>query len=380
MEALSAHEMEVILQRLEALVADLEQDLRTPTLYAFILLAHEFAGAKKAQYTLAHLRRCLALAQRLRPIRDRLGSSAGGRWTPLHDVGEVLHAEATRLSSLYGVARPACRQHKRVLQQAFRAAFTQATGKVYHPYGLSLTAKERATITGFWDEALRTALAWFQARGEVEALDQVMACLPAWADRHHARWSRQGWREPSATEVMALVTDYLRVCEVCLETVAEVARAAVAHAPIVDPVQVTQDVEQEYSEQVRALRTQLSVLPLPKDTPKAQHAQLRHAKAQLQHELQALLKAQEAEMTRRVRQHATARHKLDTLVKTAREYTDTLLHKVGNASVDVLPRLLWVYELDRQGEDAWRTAKREAKRFVRQVRHASAPPAAGEVP
>jgi hypothetical protein len=40
--------------------------------------------------------------------------------------------------------------------------------------------------------------------------------------------------------------------------------------------------------------------------------------------------------------------------------------------VDVLPRLLWIYELDRQGEDDWRTAKREAKRFVRQVRHASA--------
>jgi hypothetical protein len=67
-------------------------------------------------------------------------------------------------------------------------------------------------------------------------------------------------------------------------------------------------------------------------------------------------------------------------VKTASGYQDTLLRTVGNASVDVLPRLLWIYELDRQGEEAWRTAKREAKRFVRQVRYASAPPVAGEVP
>src|SRR5262249_4246313 len=150
-----------------------------------------------------------------RAIRDRL-VPAGGRWTPLHDVGEVIHAEATRLSSLYGVARPACRQARRGLQPAFRTAFTPATGERYPKYGLALAATERATITAWWDEALRTALARFQARGEVEALDQVMACLPAWADRHHERWRRQGWREPSATEVMALFQDYLRVCEVCL--------------------------------------------------------------------------------------------------------------------------------------------------------------------
>ena len=203
MDALTEHEIEVIVQRLETLVTDLEHDRSTPTFYAFIVLAQEFAGTKKAQYTLAHIRRCLALAHRMRPIRDMLVSS-GGRWTPLHDVGEVIHAEATRLSSLYGVARPACRTARRELQQAFRAAFMQATGKAYQKYGLSLTAKERTTITAWWDEALHTALTRFQARGEVEALDQVMACLPVWADRHHERWSRQGWREPSATDVMHL--------------------------------------------------------------------------------------------------------------------------------------------------------------------------------
>ena len=175
MDTLTEHEMEVIVQRLETFVTDLEHDGSLPMLYAFVLLAQEYAGMKKARYALAHIRRCLALAHRMRTIRDRL-VFAGGRWTPLHDVGEVLHAEATRLSSLYGVARPACRTARRALQQAFRVSFTQATGKAYQKYGLSLTAKERATITAFWDNALRTALARFQATSAVEALDQVMAC------------------------------------------------------------------------------------------------------------------------------------------------------------------------------------------------------------
>jgi hypothetical protein len=379
MEALTEHEMEVIIQRLEAYVVALEHDRSSPTLYAFVLVAHEFAGAKKAQYTLAHIRRCLALAHRMRALRDRL-VSAGGRWTPLHDVGEVIHAAATRLSSLYGVARPACRQHKREFQQEFRTAFTQATGHAYQKYGRTLTAKERATITAWWDEALRMALARFQTRGEVDALDQVMACLPVWADRHYERWSRQGWREPSAHEIMALVTDYLRVCETCLETVAEIARAAVAQASVVDQAQVTRDVEQQYREQVQALRAQLSTLPLPKDTPKAQQAQLRQEKSQLQHALQALVSAQEAEIKSRVKKDAHARHKLVRLVQMASGYPDTVLCTVGNASVDVLPRILWIYEMDRQGDEAWRTAKREAKRFLRQVRHAGAPPRAVEAP
>jgi hypothetical protein len=377
MDALTEPEIEGIVQRLETFVTALEHDLSTPTFYAFVLLAQEFAVAKKVRYTLAHIRRCLTLAHRMRPIRDRL-VSAGGRWTPLHEVGEVIQAEATRLSSLYGVARPACRTQRRELQQAFRTAFTQATGKTYQKYGLSLTTKESATITAWWDEALRTALARFQSSGEVEALDQVMACLPVWADRHHERWSRQGWREPSATEVTHLFEDYLRVCEACLGTVAQLVSTAVAHIPVVDPAEVTRDVEPQYTEQVQALRARLSALPLPKDTPKAQHAQLRKERTQLQHELQALLKAQEAEITRRIKQGAHARHKLDTLVKTASGYIDSLVSKVGKASVDVLPRMLWIYELDRQGDADWRMAKREAKRFVRQLRQGSATPVAVE--
>ncbi len=130
MEALTEKEIEVILQRLETYVADLEHDVSTHTFYAFVLVAQEFAGTKKARYSLEHIRRCLALAHRMRAIRDVLVSSAS-RWTPLHDVGELIHAEATRLTSLYGVARPAWRTVRRELQQAFRAVFTQATGKAY---------------------------------------------------------------------------------------------------------------------------------------------------------------------------------------------------------------------------------------------------------
>src|SRR6266567_9623964 len=62
MDALTEHEMEVIVQRLETLVTDLEHDLSTPTFYAFVLLAQEFAGTKNAPYTLTHIRRCLVLA------------------------------------------------------------------------------------------------------------------------------------------------------------------------------------------------------------------------------------------------------------------------------------------------------------------------------
>src|SRR5712691_9220202 len=114
MDVLTEHEMEVIIQRLETLVTDLEHDRSVPTFYLFVLVAQEFAVAKKTLYTLAHLRRCLALAHRMRAIRDMLVSSAG-RWTPLHEVGELIHGEATRLSSLYGVARPACGTQRRAL-------------------------------------------------------------------------------------------------------------------------------------------------------------------------------------------------------------------------------------------------------------------------
>jgi hypothetical protein len=377
MDALTEPEIEAIIQRLETLVTDLEHDVRVETFYLFVLLAQEFAVAKKTTYTLAHLRRCLMLAQRMLPIRDQLVSS-GGRWTPLRDVVELLHGEATRLATLYGVARPACSKVRRELQQAFRTTFTQVTGKPYQKYGFSWTIKERTTITAFWEDALHAAFTRFQTTGAVEALDEVMACLPVWADRHHERWSQQTWREPSAKNVMAMVTSYLQVCEACVETIPQLAHAAVANALIADPAQVTQEVAAQHREEVQTLRSQLSALPHPKDTPKAQQAPLRQQKTQLTQELQALLQAQDLEIARRLKRHANARHKLATLAKTVHGYPDTVLQKVGKASADVLPRMVWIYEYDRQGDEDWRAAKREARRFVRHVQQASATPVAVE--
>ena len=379
MERLTAHETEVILQRLEALVTELEHEPSAYTFYLFVLLAEAFAGLKPALATLAHLRRCVTLAHRMRAIRAELLPDASP-WNPLTALLDLLHAEATRLTTLYGVARPACRTRGRELRQALHAAFTQATGKVYQTYGPVKSAKERTTITAFWDDALRTALAAFQAAGTAETLDAVLACLPAWTDRHHERWSTRGWREPAPPEVLQRLTDYLRVCEACLGSIAQLARAGVADAPVVERAQVAPAIEQEYATQLHPLRAQLSALPRPKDVPKAQHAQLWKDRAQLQQALDALLSAQEAEITRQVKQSSTARHKLATLVKLVQGYPETLLRKVGKASVDVLPRIIWIYDFERQGDDDWRTAKRDARRFVRQVRHASAPPVAGEAP
>jgi hypothetical protein len=375
MEKLTAPESEVILQRVEALVTGLEHDPSVYTLYLVVLLAEAFAGTPPALATLAHIRRYVALAHRLRAIRAGLLPDASP-WTPLTALLDLLHAEATRLTTLYGAARPTYRTHRRALQQAFRTAFTQATGKVYHPYGPVKNATERATITAFWDEALRTALAQFQADPVTDTLDAVMACLPAWTDRHHERWSTRGWREPSPPEVIQRLTDYLQVWEVCGEPLAQLAGAALEQAPVVEPAQVTQDLAPRYAAQEQALRAQLSALPRPKDVPKAQQAALRKEHAQLQQALAELLRAQEAELTRQVKHSATARRQLETLVTTVRGYPDTLLRKVGKASVDALPRMIWIYDVDRQGDDTWRTAKRDARRFVRQVRHAHT--AAGE--
>jgi hypothetical protein len=207
-----------------------------------------------------------------------------------------------------------------------------------------------------------------------------MSCLPAWADRRHERWTTQGWHEPSVKEVMQLVTDYLMVCEACLGTVAEIAAAALAQAPVVERAQVAPDVEQRYAEQVQTLRDQIGAVAIPADASRAQKAQLRREKTQLQHDLQALLTAQEAEITRHVKRDATARHKLAMLGKTVNGYGDTLRRTVGKASVDVLPRMIWIYDFERQGDDDWRAAKLDARRFFRQVRQARVTPGGAEAP
>ena len=129
MDALTELEIAAVVTRLEALVADLEHDLQVRPLYTFVLLAQAFAGKQKAPLTLEHIRTCLALAHRLLPLRHVLLPHEG-RWAPLTDVVEMIQSEVTRLSSLYGVARPAYGTCKRALQQEFRTYFTQETGNV----------------------------------------------------------------------------------------------------------------------------------------------------------------------------------------------------------------------------------------------------------
>lgn len=366
MEALTEKAIEVILKRLEALVADLEHDVSARPFYAFVILAQDFAGTKKARLTMEHIHTVVSLAHRMLAIRTVLLPEAG-HWTPLTDVLKMIHAEATRLTSLYGVARPELGKLRRELQREFRAAFKHETGKAYQEYGQPKTAKERATITAFWEDALSKALASFKHHGEAHTLDRVMACLPAWASRHQGRWSKQGWREPSVHEVMHVFQDYLMVCEACMGHIAQIASAVLEQAPVVDRAQVTRDVAQRNAEKVQALRDKISAIPLPKDTPQAHKAQLRKEKAQLQHELQALLSAQEATIQSQVNKIANYRHKLETLAKQASAHRDTMLRKVGKASVDVLPRMIWMYEYERRGDDDWHTAKKEAKSFFRQV-------------
>ena len=64
MDVLTDHEIEGILQRLEALATELEHDVSVRPFYTFVLTAQAFAETKHALSSLAHLHRCLALAHR----------------------------------------------------------------------------------------------------------------------------------------------------------------------------------------------------------------------------------------------------------------------------------------------------------------------------
>lgn len=375
MDALTASDIDILLQQLETLTTALEHDGAEATFYRLILLGQEGATAKQAGWTLAQIHRCLRLAQRMVPLRAQM-TTGGGRWTPLWDVLKLLESEAARLATLYGVLRPPSITVRRELQQTFRTAFRQATGKTYMKFGYNWTAQEDRMITRFWDDAMRTAFAQFQTTNTVEALDAVMACLPVWADRWHERWRQHTWREPTAHAALVMVTEYLRMCEACLASLTQMAQDAVATSVDLDPAQVAQDVAPQYATQVEGLRAQLSTLPLPKDTPKAQQAQVRKQKTQLNQELQALLKTQEAETTRRLRRHANARRKLDTLVKTLNGYPESVMQKVGKASLHGFSDMVWTHGYYQRGDADWRAAQREVRRFVRQLREAHAQPVA----
>ena len=371
MDVLTAHESLTMLTRLEECVTALEDDRSPGRFYTVIILAQEFATKTKAPFSFAHLRRCLTLAQRLRPLREEIVRPTM-RWTPFTDVVKGLVTDLTQLSSLYSVARLPCREARRGLHQEFRAHFTHVIGRVYSPYSRPKTAKEGTTIRAFWDEVFAQALATFSHTREVAALDRLLACLPAWSTAHQGGWIKQDWREPAVKEVMQVLQDAVRLCEVCMESVGQIATAALAQRPVVERAQITQDVAPQYTAQVQTLRDQLAALPRPKDTPKAQQPHLRHTKAQLQQELKTLLRAQETAIQRQVTAGTNARRKLEKLVAKTPGQRDTLLHRVSKVSRDVLPQMVWIYDYERRGDDDWRAAKRDARRWLRTLRQARA--------
>ena len=101
---------------------------------------------------------------------------------------------------------------------------------------------------------------------------------------------------------MQLVTDYLMVCEACLGTVAQIAAAAVAQAPVVERAQVAPAVEQRYAAQVHALRDQIGAFADPHGRLESAESPAATREDPAAAGLQALLSAQEAEITRQVKQ------------------------------------------------------------------------------
>ena len=252
-------------------------------------------------------------------------------------------------------------------REAFRAAYKQALGRPYSPYSSTKTAQERATITRWWEDALRTARARLAAEGTPEALDDVLGCLPAWTDRSHERWTACGWHEPTVATFMPLVTEALEVWEACLGPLTQVAEAALTQAAVVEPAQVAPAIAAQYTTQVQEAQAQLAAVVIPAEATRAQKTQLRREQTQRRQALQTLLEAQEAAITRQLKQRAAARQKLETLVTLVHGYPATLRRKLGKASVDVLPRIVWIYACEREGGEVWHGAKQEVRRLLRAV-------------
>ncbi len=374
MEPLTAPAVDAIIQRMEDVVTALEDDPSAYAFYFFVLLAEAFAETKPALVTIAPIRRCLTIAARMQTVRSRLLPGAI-RWHPLTEVFALLHAEAARLATFYGVARPTCRLTRRALQQAFHANFQHVTGTVYHTYPAVKTPKERAAITSFWHEALSAALAQLEADGGGQALDQVMACLPSWTEKSHERWSPQGWCEPLPHEVVQMLTDFLAICATCHPLLSEAARVGLEQTPLLARAQATQEVAPRYAVESQTLRAHLQAFEIPADTERARKSQLRKEKTQLQQTLKALVSAQEAEIARQITSRANARRKIEMLAKMVNGYPDSLLRKCGKACVDALPDIIWIYQYDQDADETWRQAKRDARRFVRQIQQANARPA-----
>ena len=375
MEPLTAPAVDTIIQRMEDVVTELEDNPSAYAFYFFVLLAEAFSETKHAVATIAPIRRCLTIASRMETVRSMLLPGAI-RWHPLADVLALLHAEAARLTTLYGVARPTCRLNRRELQQAFHANFQHVTGKVYHTYDTVKTPKERLAISTFWHESLSAALAELEADGGVQALDQVMACLASWTNKSHERWSKKGWREPTPKDVVQGLIDFLAICATCHTALVEAVQTGLEQTPLIDRAHATQEVEPRYAVESQTLREHIQALQIPADADKARKSQLRKEKTQLQQTLKALVSAQEAEIARQIKSRANARHKIEMLAKMVNGYPHSLLRKFGKACVDALPGIIWIYQYEQEADETWRQAKRDARRFMRHIQQAQACPEA----
>lgn len=364
----------VILQRMADFVTALERDEDDAetayTFFAFVLMAEAFANSKKMPLTLEHAQQALRLAQRMVPIRAALIPSTT-RWSPLTKVYDLLQSEAVKLARLYGATRPNFTLVRRELQQEFHTTFTQSVGARYETYKYKRTTKERSTITAFWDDKTRTAFAAFQAEKTLQALDQVIACLPHWTNRHHERWGARGtWREPSAQEVMRLFMAYMEMAEAYIPAVALLVMDVQAYTPVVERAPIALETEPKYAEQMHTLQEQIAAVVIPKELPRPEQTRLRKEKSQLQQALKTLQQAREAEIARRVTRETNVRRKFETLERLTRDYTEALRQKLGRLSLDVLTDIIWIYDYERGAPPAWGRAKRDARSFVRALARA----------
>lgn len=180
-------------------------------------------------------------------------------------------------------------------------------------------------------------------------------------------WTARGWHEPTVATFLPLVTEAFAVWEACLGPLTRVAETALAQATVVERAQVAPAVAAQYAAQVQEAQAQLAAVVIPAEAPRAQKTQLRREQNARRHALQTLLDAQEAAITRQMKQSASARQKLETLVKLVHGYPATLRRKLGKASVDVLPQIVWIYAYEREGGEVWRGARLEVRRFLRTV-------------
>jgi len=153
------------------LVTALSTRLSTPRVR--VLLLGQNCRGEESPVHLAHIRRYITLAHRMRQLRNRW-SQPGGAGPPCMDVGGA-PGRSHRPSAVSMECPTTCRTHARPLQRAFRTAFTRPPGKRTKSMGFP-DAGSLPPFTAWWTSAPDAWPRPGQERGQ--ALDQVMACLP----------------------------------------------------------------------------------------------------------------------------------------------------------------------------------------------------------